>query len=84
MLTAEIEAKVLIKDLNAAMEKLNSQPKPNSLEQDAAGDNTKGKGKEKESLPDTRSGEDDGARKRGGIANRLREAELLLDRKSVV
>ena len=78
LLTAEIEAKVLIKDLNAAMEKLNSQPKHNSLEQDAAGDNTKGKGKEKESLPDTRSGEDDGARKRGGIANRLREAELLL------
>jgi len=78
LLTAEIEAKALIKDLNAAMEKLNSQPKHNSLEQDTAGDNTKGKGKEKESPPDTRSGEDDDAGKRGGIANRLREAELLL------
>lgn len=78
LLTAEIEANALIEDLNAALEKLNLQSRSNSLEQDASGDNGEGKGKEKESPPDPRVGEDDDAGKRGGIANRLREAELLL------
>lgn len=78
LLTAEAEAKALIKDLNAALETLNSQPKHNSLEQVTSGDNAKGKGKEEESPPDTDTGEDDDTGKRSGIANRLREAELLL------
>ena len=53
--------------------------KSNAPEQDASDDNTKGKGKEKEkeTSPD-RTGEDDDTGKRGGIANRLREAEILL------
>ena len=78
LLTAEIEAKALIKDLNAALETLNSQPKHDLPEQVTSGENTKGKGKEKESPPDTHNGEDDDTGKRSGIANRLREAELLL------
>jgi len=78
LLTAETEAKALIKDLNAVLETLNSQQKHNSLEEVTPGDDAKGKGKEKESPPDTRNGEDDDTGKRGGIANRLREAELLL------
>jgi E3 ubiquitin-protein ligase SHPRH len=76
LLTAETEAKALIKDLNAALEKLNLKPKHNPPEQATPGENTKGKGKEKESPSDSRNSEDDG--KRGGITNRLREAELLL------
>lgn len=78
LLTAEIEAKALIKDLNAVLEKLNLQSKYNPLDQVTSGENAKGKGKEKESFLDTRNGEDDDAGKRSGIANRLREAELLL------
>lgn len=69
---------MLIKDLNAALEKLNSQSKHSSLEQTTSDENTKGKGKEKEHHLDTRVGEDDDIGKRGGITNRLREAELLL------
>ena len=76
LLTAEIEAKALIKDLNAVLEKLNLQSKYNPLDQVTSGENAKGK--EKESFLDTRNGEDDDAGKRSGIANRLREAELLL------
>lgn len=78
LLTAEAEANALIGDLNTALEILNSQSKSNSLEQDTSGDNTTEKGKGKESPPDGRNGEDDDAGKRGGIANRLREADLLL------
>jgi E3 ubiquitin-protein ligase SHPRH len=78
LLTAEVEAKALIKDLNAALERLNSQSKCNSVEQATSSDDTKGKGKEKESPSDTRNGEDDDAVKRSGVANGLREAELLL------
>lgn len=82
LLTAEIEATALIEDLNTALEKLILQSaKSNPPEQDASdadtkGDDAKGKGKEKGSSPDPR--EDDDAGKRSGIANRLREAELLL------
>jgi E3 ubiquitin-protein ligase SHPRH len=76
--TAETEVEALIKDLNVALERLNLlSSKSDSLEQ-AAPDSGKGKGKEKESPPDPRDGEDDDAGKRGGITNRLREAELLL------
>ena len=84
LLTAEIEVTALIEDLNTALEKLILQSsKSHPLEQDPCdddtkGDDTKGKGKEKEkeSSPDLR--EDDDAGKRSGIANRLREAELIL------
>lgn len=75
--TAETEVNALIEDLNTALEKLSSQSKSNSLEQDASDDDPKGKGKEKESSHETRTGEDDDSGRRGGIANRLREAELL-------
>ena len=79
LLTAEIEANTLIEDLNTALEELNSQPpKSSSLEQDTPDADTKGKGKDKEPSPDSRTGEGDDAGKRSGIANRLREAELLL------
>lgn len=82
LLTAEIEATALIEDLNAALEKLilqsskSNPPEQDASDDDATGDDAKGKGKEKESSPDTR--EDDDAGKRSGITNRLREAELLL------
>jgi len=78
LLTAEVEANALIRDLNTVLEKLNSQSKSDSLEQAVSDDDTTGKGKEKESLPESRNGEDDDAGKRGGITNRIREAELLL------
>jgi len=78
LLTAETEAKALIKDLNAVLETLNLQQKRNSLEQVTSDDDAKGKGKEDESPPDTDNGEDEDTGKRSGIANRLREAELLL------
>ena len=78
LLAAETEANALIDDLNAALEKLNSQSKFNSLDQTTSGDDTKGKGKDKGSYPDSRSGEDDDVGKRSGIANRVRDAELLL------
>lgn len=78
LLAAEIEANALIDDLNVALEKLNSQLKANSPDQATSGDDTKGKGKEKGSHPDSRSGEDDDIGKRSGIANRIRDAELLL------
>lgn len=79
LLTAEIEANTLIEDLKAALEKLNSQPpKPSPPEKDTSDSNTEGKGKERESSPDSQMGEDDETGKRSGIANRLREAELLL------
>jgi len=103
LLTAEIEANALIKDLNAEVEKLNvameklraekreaeklkvaqeklssQSSKPNSLEQDTPGGDPKGKGKERESGSDLQAREDDIIGKRGGVTNRLREAELLL------
>ena len=96
MLTAEIEANALIEDLNAALEKCNSQSsKSKAVEEGTADDDAKGKGKERESSPaspadDDAEGkgkegksssgppEDDDSAKRSGIANRIREAELLL------
>lgn len=86
--TAEIEVEALIDDLKARVEKLSSQiaiahksrqeqlAKAQSQEQDSS-DVMNGKGKEKESLPETQTGEDDDIKRRNGVLLRIREAEIL-------
>lgn len=78
LLAAEIEANALIEDLRSTLEKLSSQAsKSNSREQHAS-DDRKGKGKERESSPDSQPDEEEDVGKRNGIARSLREAEILL------